>query len=187
MPTPLANQGRLPPTICRPPHNLEHDYPDRQERGIKAVEIVVLPSLRGSTSRNNNWAVVWEVGSVRRGGRTIPVIRVLHVSTERWRNPLNPARDQEQHVFWGPITQAMGDLVQADHESYIIAEMSWEARQALEVVAKQTPVMVLDGVWNGQTWVTDLLSRAVKARILTAMHCDPAIRAAQATPGPVRR
>lgn len=181
MSTPLPNQGRLPPSICGPPSNEEHIYPDFQNSGSKAVEIFVVAGSRGSSSRDNKWVLAWEVGTVHRGDRTIPVLRHLLIDTERWRNPLNPAQIQQQHVFWGPYTQEMGKTVGGDCESYTIAEVSWQGRQALERIALQTPVMASDGRWDGQVWVKDLLDRAVKARILSAGHCAPAIRAAQAT------
>lgn len=181
MSTPLPDQGRLPPSICRPPHNDESIYPDLQDSGSKAVEIFVVPGSHGSTARDNKWALAWEVGKIRRGNRVVPVLRHLVVDIEHWRNPLNPAQNRQQHVFWGPYTQEMGQTVRGDCESYMIAEVSWHARQGLERIATQTPVMALDGRWDGQVWIKDLLDRAVRAKILTAGHCAPAVRAAQAT------
>lgn len=163
MSAPLPDQGRLPPSVCRPPSNEEHMFPDFENSGPKAVEIFVVADSRGSSSRDNKWVLAWEVGSVHRRNRVIPVLRHLLIDTENWQNPLYPAYTQQQHVFWGPYTQEMGQTVRGDCESYTIAEVSWQGRQALERVAMQTPVMALDGRWDGQAWVKDLLDRAGEA------------------------
>lgn len=72
-----------------------------------------------------------------------------------------------------------------DIEIYTLAELSWNARQGLEKIAGQTPVMAVDAGagarWNARTWVQQLLERAKTAGILTSMQYEPAIRAAVAS------
>ncbi|EJT97528.1 hypothetical protein DACRYDRAFT_111577 [Dacryopinax primogenitus] len=141
----LENYGH-PEDLPAPP-GIEHLVKDPSER-ITVYLFVRQESELEPEARH--WAVLWILPwSYAEPGQV--VVRILEIVREVLRPHL---------TNWGPLTR----IRRADSmEKALIAigELSFAERQALEKIAKNTPVYRPNGVYNCQHWVIDVLSQAI--------------------------
>lgn len=159
------NWGRNPAIAgdVRPaPTSMEFRYPDQDRVVTLYLQITNLARL--NVPRENwPWALCWEIGTFDNptpGGGSLWVYRSIEAVMEN---------GHPWYTYWGPMTRTMlFDQRPADNSPYRIplANLSLQARQALERVASDTPILEPSPNWNHQNWIVNVLQRAIQAHIL---------------------
>ena len=77
---------------------------------------------------------------------------------------------------WGAITVTAGDI--RNSPKFPLGELTLGQRKKLEGIAQGTPVVMPNGEWNCQHWVSDLLEKAVEQNLLVEEVVRNALAAA---------
>ncbi|THH12564.1 hypothetical protein EW146_g7576 [Bondarzewia mesenterica] len=169
MPTLLPNQGRYE---GYPPPDLAWIYPDPtqdEDLTLMVQPVQNTPNLSVKyTSKDNHWALVWDVSGPTDVHQSFKIIRRLHIQQDVGRDHL---------TFWGPLT--VTEDLKAAAPRFTVATVSSRQRKDLEDIASRTPVMEPDGHWNCQDWIRAVFDTAVAEDVLARADCDHALRGAE--------
>ncbi|OSD02661.1 hypothetical protein PYCCODRAFT_1435313 [Trametes coccinea BRFM310] len=162
----LPEQGRAN-TTGLPPINLDWAHKD-PNKDLPVYLIVNAPSdPKRFDPRGLHWSLSWEVdpGFWRQ------------VNILEHRRPDQPAPNP-RYVYWEALTKSAGPEMD-DSKKIQVAVLSLAARQRIEQLALEVPVLYPNGRWNCQDWLIDLLSRMVKDKLITDEQMNQGLREAR--------
>lgn len=158
---PLPQNG-IEPTMIEPP---SIDYLYRDPDYTLPVLIAVVPARSGDPT-DNHWMLIWTVYSSVATGH---IIRRLQIVQEQGFDHL---------TNWGALTVTAGSLT-IEAQKFSVGEMTLSERRDLERIALGTQVMMPNGHWNCQNWITDVLKKAVNQYLLDYRNVDRALYSAR--------
>ena len=158
---PLPQNG-IEPTMIEPP-SIDHLYRDPDY--TLPVVIAIVPARSGDPT-DNHWMLIWTVYSSIQTGY---IVRRLQVAQEQGFNHL---------TNWGALTVTAGTLT-TTAQKFSVGEMTLSQRKHLERIALGTQVMMPNGQWNCQNWITAVLKEAVNQYLLDGRIVDQALYAAR--------
>jgi len=142
------------------PVDIDHIYRDPD------VELpVLLLATRSkdpkSTPRDTHWKLAWQVGMSPSG---VAIRRQIHIIRDSGANHL---------TNWGPLTKSCEGYTKA----VTLTIMPLEGRRLLEKIAHSTPILKVNGGWNSQDWLQDVLEASVRQGLVSSEERDVAVRA----------
>ena len=143
------------------PPSIDHLYPDLDY--TLPVLLISIPARSGDPA-DNHWIVTWTISDDKE-----VIIRRLQIVQETGYNHL---------TNWGPLTVTAGDTTKSSPQ-FSLGKLSLSQRKVLEKIARETPVMMPNGEWNCQNWITDVLKEAVKQNVLDNGIVNEALIAAR--------
>lgn len=139
-----------------PPRCCAWMRPDTDE--MKPIYLVV---MKCSTLRpdDRHWLIGYHISD--------SFYRIMQLTTEK---------NSKHFTNWGPMTKA---VVFSDIRKFVLVEMATRAqRLEWDAIAKVHPVQVVDGVYNCQTWIRQVVDVAVSKGLITRNAADAAIAGA---------
>ncbi|EJT97527.1 hypothetical protein DACRYDRAFT_119219 [Dacryopinax primogenitus] len=141
----LENNGH-PEGLLAPP-GIEHIVKDPKQ----PMTVYLFIRREGELDpEDRHWTVLWVLPrSDAKPGQV--VVRILEIVREI---------NHPHLTNWGPLAR-IRRAESMEKALIAIGELSFAERQALEKIAKNTPVYRPNGVYNCQHWVIDVLSQAI--------------------------
>ncbi|KAF8196046.1 hypothetical protein BJ912DRAFT_956038 [Pholiota molesta] len=175
----MANQAAVIPNFGRPfgrpaPIDISYLYPDSYD--MKDVYIHLVTDTRNPSSRDKFWLVTWHVAQIIPNPAmptySFPVFRKFGLSQEYGINHL---------TSWGVITKSFSLASWSGSQTFLIAKLSYRARQDLERIAANEPVLASTNLWNCQDWIISILRKAELQGIVTYEWATAVFRAQKAS------